>query len=186
MCVKSDGSQPSRRMLLREEHLPGWALGRSPTLHTLLQGAQLPVLKTARILPLQVLKDRLDLKTGISSKQLLDLIPHLNERVRTRTPTHRSELLIVARHVGNESFLQVRSLLPSFLQRGRDFPPFSQILHQDGKALNRTGLVLSCRDADTCPELLPVRPDTLLSLPSRFAELCVAVSLADRSEYLPD
>jgi hypothetical protein len=52
-------------MLLCEKHLPGGTFGRTPTLHTPLECAQLPVLEVARILPLQILEDGLGFKTGI-------------------------------------------------------------------------------------------------------------------------
>ena len=76
-------------MLLREEHLPSRTLGRTPTLHAPLQRAQLTILKTARVLPLQKLEDRLGLKPGVPLKQLLDLVPYLNKRVRPSPSTHR-------------------------------------------------------------------------------------------------
>jgi hypothetical protein len=55
-------------MLLHEEHLPRRTLRRTPTLHPALQRPQLPVLKTAGILPLQILEDRLGFKTRVRSK----------------------------------------------------------------------------------------------------------------------
>src|SRR5664280_2034599 len=58
-------SQPTRRMLLREEYLPGRTLGGTPHLHAPLQRAHLPVLKAAGILSLQKLEHRLGLKPGV-------------------------------------------------------------------------------------------------------------------------
>ena len=61
-------AQPTWRMLLREEYLSGWTLGCTPHLHPPLQRAQLPVLKPAWVLPLQILEHRLGLKPGVVFK----------------------------------------------------------------------------------------------------------------------
>ena len=61
-------SQPTRRMLLRKEHLSGRTLGCTPHLYAPLQCAHLPVLKAAGVLSLQELKDRLGLKPGVVFK----------------------------------------------------------------------------------------------------------------------
>src|ERR1022692_2610620 len=87
--VREVGSaQPPRRMLLGKEHLPGRTFSRTPVLHATLQRAQLPVLKTAGVLPLQVLKDRLGLETSVIFKQPLNIVPDLNERIRPCSSTH--------------------------------------------------------------------------------------------------
>jgi hypothetical protein len=65
MCARR--SKPPRWMLLGEEHLPGGTFGRTPTLHTALECAQLPVLELARILPLQILEDGLGFKARVRS-----------------------------------------------------------------------------------------------------------------------
>ena len=68
-------------MLLREEHLFGRTLGCTPHLYAPLQCAHLPVLKATRILPLQELEDRLGLEPGVVFKQLLHIVPDINERI---------------------------------------------------------------------------------------------------------
>src|SRR5664279_4141324 len=75
-------------MLLRKEHLSGWTLSCTPHLHAPLQRAHLTVLKATRVLALQELEDRLGLKPGVVFKQLLHVVPDINERtgrVRPRT-----------------------------------------------------------------------------------------------------
>src|ERR1019366_2412995 len=81
-------AQPTRRMLLGEEHFPGRTFSCTPVLYATLQRAQLPVLKTAGVLPLQVLEDRLGLETSVILKQLFNLVPELNERVGPGASTH--------------------------------------------------------------------------------------------------
>src|SRR5664280_1770482 len=68
-------------MLLRKEHLSGWTLSCTPHLHAPLQRAHLTVLKAPRVLALQELEDRLRLKPGVVFKQLLHVVPDINERI---------------------------------------------------------------------------------------------------------
>src|SRR5664280_612286 len=73
-------------MLLRKEHLSGWTLSCTPHLHAPLQRAHLTVLKATRVLALQELEDRLSLKPGVVFKQLLHVVPDINERIWPGTP----------------------------------------------------------------------------------------------------
>src|ERR1039458_7492314 len=86
---KVGSAQPPRRMLLGEEHFPGRTFSRTPVLHATLQCAQLPVLKTAGVLPLQVLENGLGLKPCVIFKQLLNIVPNLDERVRPGSSMYR-------------------------------------------------------------------------------------------------
>ena len=97
-------SQPTWRMLLREEHLPGRTLGGTPHLHPPLQRAHLPVLKATGILSLQELEHRLGLKPGVVLKQLLHIIPDIDERIGPCPTAHRrSATRWATRHGGDTS-----------------------------------------------------------------------------------
>jgi hypothetical protein len=93
-------------MLLCEEHLSGGTFGRTPTLHTALQRAQLSILEAARILPLQKLEHCLGLKPGVPLQQFKYLSPDRNERVWPCPPTRRRRYL--TRHPAQAAVLPHR------------------------------------------------------------------------------
>src|ERR1019366_1621353 len=108
-------------MLLRKKHLSGWTLSCTPHLHAPLQRAHLTVLKATRVLALQELEDRLGLKPGVVFKQLLHVVPDINERIWPGPPAHRRwqltgqplQVPVLPRRLGVHSCLGRRNLLGS-------------------------------------------------------------------------
>src|ERR1017187_10278492 len=155
--VREVGSaQPPRRMLLGEEHLLSRTFSRSPVLHATLQRAQLPVLKMAGVLPLQILENGLSLKTGVSFKQLLNIVPDLNERVGPGSSTHcrwhlawqPASATILPRSLGFHSSLGRGNLLVFLCAYQRKQPPNLPVCDQSASALthrNPLGLIVSVR-----------------------------------------
>jgi hypothetical protein len=83
------GAQPAGMMLLREEHLARWTFGGPPLLHLALQRAQLAILKTPRMDPLQMLEYGLRLKPRAVLQQPANRFPDASERIRPRAPALR-------------------------------------------------------------------------------------------------
>ena len=75
------GTQPTRRMLLREENLLGRSAGSQPVFHAPLQRPQLPVGELAGMPASQFLEERLGFPTRRRCEQLFDFAPHFGERV---------------------------------------------------------------------------------------------------------
>jgi hypothetical protein len=71
---------------LAEEHLLGRAVQGTPLLDVPLQGAQLPLGKTAGILALKPVEHGLGLQARVEGQLLLDARPHLRKRVGSRLP----------------------------------------------------------------------------------------------------
>lgn len=81
------GSAESARFVnLGEEHFLGWPLHGPPLLDPSLQGPQLAVGETPRILRLQPGKHGLGQQTRVERQLLLDARPDRGERVRARSP----------------------------------------------------------------------------------------------------
>ena len=138
-------------MLLRKEHLPSRTLGCTPHLHPPLQRPHLPVLKTAGVLTLQKLEHRLGLKPGVVFKQLLHIVPDINERIWTCPPTcHRWQLArqpvqvpVLPRRLGVHSCLGRRNLLAFLCLYQRKQPPNLPVCDQYASApMNRNTLGL--------------------------------------------
>jgi hypothetical protein len=79
-------AQPSRFVDLREEDFLGRAKARAPTPNVPLQRPQLVVGKLPRMTPLQLLENRLGLKTGVGLQQFADRRPDLRKGIRPRLP----------------------------------------------------------------------------------------------------
>src|ERR1035438_4479755 len=176
--VREVGSaQPPRRMLLGEEHLPGRTFSRTPALHATLQRAQLPVLKTAGVLPLQILEDRLGLKTCVIFKQPLNLVPDLNEGVGPGSSMYRHRHLawqpasatILPRRLRVHSSLGRRDLLVFLSVYQRKQPPNLLVCDQSASASthrNPLGLIVNVREFCLSPvELSYCRPSPGRSQP---------------------
>jgi hypothetical protein len=78
------GAQPAGVMHLGEEDLLGGPLQRTPTLHSTLERAQLPVGETPRVAALQVGEQRLGLQAGVELKHLLEFGPDRGEGIGPR------------------------------------------------------------------------------------------------------
>src|ERR1039457_86887 len=138
-------------MLLRKEHLSGWTLSCTPHLHAPLQRAHLTVLKATRVLALQELEDRLGLKPGVVFKQLLHVVPDINERIWPGPPAHRRWQLtgqplqapVLPRRLGVHSCLGRRNLLAFLCLYQRKQPPNLPVCDQYASApMNRNTLGL--------------------------------------------
>ena len=68
-------------VILRKENLPGRSLQGTPHLDPSLQGAQFAVLKATRMLPLQMLEQRLGLQPRIDSEHAFQHRPHFLEGI---------------------------------------------------------------------------------------------------------
>src|SRR5664280_1377842 len=141
-------------MLLRKEHLSGWTLSCTPHLHAPLQRAHLTVLKATRVLALQELEDRLGLKPGVVFKQLLHVVPDINERIWPGPPAHRRWQLtgqslqapVLPRRLGVHSCLGRRNLLALLCLYQRKQPPNLLVRDQSASApMNRNTLWPNCR-----------------------------------------
>jgi hypothetical protein len=80
------GAELSGFVLLGEEHFPIRPLRGAPIFDPSLQRAQLAVLETSRITPLQVRKQRLGFQSRGQFQEALDLGPDLDKRIRPRRP----------------------------------------------------------------------------------------------------
>src|ERR1035437_3279403 len=161
--VREVGSaQPPRRMLLGEEHFPGRTFSCTPVLHATLQRAQLPVLKTAGVLPLQVLENGLGLKPCVIFKQLLNIVPNLDERVRPGSSMCRHRHLarqpasaaILPRRLRVHSSLGRRDLLVFLSIYQRKQPPNLPVCDQSASASthrNPLGLIFNVREFCSSP-----------------------------------
>ena len=79
-------TQLARLVPLLEEHLFRWALERTPLLHPTLERPELTVLILARMTTLEILEQRLRLKTRVHIQFRAYLLPNLRERIFTRPP----------------------------------------------------------------------------------------------------
>ncbi len=80
------GTEPTRFMGLREEHLLGRPFEGPPLFDPPLQGPQLPVREAAREAALQVEEEGLGLKPGVEPELLLEFGPDVLERVLPGPP----------------------------------------------------------------------------------------------------
>src|SRR5664280_848183 len=155
-------SKPTRRMLLCKEHLPSRTLGCTPYLHPPLQRAHLPVLKATGVLPLQKLEHRLGLKPGVVFKQLLHIVPDLNERVWPGSSTHchwhlawqSASATILPRRLRVHSSLGRRNLLVFLCVYQRKQPPNLPVCDQSASASthrNPLGLIVNVREFCSSP-----------------------------------
>jgi hypothetical protein len=80
------GTEPARLVGLCEEHLLGRPLGGPPLFEPPLEGPQLPVGEAAREAALQVDEEGLGLEPGVEPEHLLELGPHVLERVLPSPP----------------------------------------------------------------------------------------------------
>src|ERR1700740_1970163 len=143
-------------MLLREEHLARWAVGGPPLLHLALQRAQLAVLKTPRIDPLQMLKYGLRLESRTVLQQPANRFPDLGEWVGPRTPTlpglqlarQSTKAPILPRRLCVHPRLGRRQLQISLYLYQRNSPPYLPVRDQpaSSKARNRFNHVVVGRE----------------------------------------
>ena len=115
--VREVGSaQPTRRMLLGEEHLPGRAFSCTPVLHATLQRAQLPVLKTAGPAAADTRRPSWPQALGVIFQTTnLDIVPDLdaNGSGRVRPCTLPTGISLVAAGQRADTFRAVFGSIPA-------------------------------------------------------------------------
>jgi hypothetical protein len=87
-------TQPARFVHLAEEHFLGRSLRGPPEVHLALQGAELTILESPRVLPLQPAKECLGLQVGGRTQLLFELRPDAGKRVRPSSPIAFRTILI--------------------------------------------------------------------------------------------
>jgi hypothetical protein len=80
------GTQPAGLMHLAEEHFLGRSVFRPPLFDAALQGPQLTIGKTTRLMALQPREQRPRFQSRVEEQLLLDQGPGIRERIEPRSP----------------------------------------------------------------------------------------------------